>query len=494
MSGLPDRVLAGSPSDARPRRGRARPAPARAAGRCRRSATPARARCSRATGRRSAAKSASTASRSSTPARCAVQRRPQLGEVGQHPTGRDRQVLAHGRRLGEQRADLAGDARPSSRRARRAASRWRPSSAAAAPDRRAARPACDAPTRRRRAAAKPGSCSTRDATTRAVRAIASARSAERFVQYSASAARVGTERPKSTCGRRGPTIGASVRPSTHTSLAMHAVGKRGSSPGASTARCRRAARTRSTPSSTANIRTTTAASPSGPPGAGRRRHVRQRRRPRSVERGSACRIGPQRVRSPRRRTARRPRASTTPAPCALASATPPDRTACSRPGHAERPVGGDLERVDRRVLEPPVQHVDRLEPVERAQPHPPLAHHQIGALDEVHAELHGEVRVVDVRRMVEPAREQHDARAVGRRRRRQRAPHRAGVAGDRSDLVPRHHVGHDARHHRPVEQRVADPGRRVGEVLDHAPHAVGAERDVDGVRGEPPPRRRRRRR
>ena len=64
----------------------------------------------------------------------------------------------------------------------------------------------------------------REATTRAVRAIASARSAERFVQYRASAARVGNDRPKSTCGNRGPTIGATVRPSTHTSLATHAVG------------------------------------------------------------------------------------------------------------------------------------------------------------------------------------------------------------------------------------------------------------------------------
>ena len=34
--------------------------------------------------------------------------------------------------------------------------------------------------------------------------------------------------------------------------------------------------------------------------------------------------------------------------------------------HADRAVGGDLERVERSVLEAAVQHVDRFEPVERA--------------------------------------------------------------------------------------------------------------------------------
>ena len=40
-------------------------------------------------------------------------------------------------------------------------------------------------------------------------------------------------------------------------------------------------------------------------------------------------------------------------------------------------------------------------------------------------------------------------------------------------------------HRRPVEQGVADPGRRVGEVADDPPRPVGELDDVDGVRRQP---------
>ena len=71
--------------------------------------------------------------------------------------------------------------------------------------------------------------------TRAVLATASARSAARPSQNMASAARVGTDDTRSTCGS-GATTGGAARsaPSTHTSLARRAVGRRGSSPSART--------------------------------------------------------------------------------------------------------------------------------------------------------------------------------------------------------------------------------------------------------------------
>ena len=76
------------------------------------------------------------------------------------------------------------------------------------------------------------------------------------------------------------------------------------------------------------------------------------------------------------------------------------------PDRARRADRARLERIDVGILEPAVDDVDRFEPVERAQPHAPLSHDQVGALDEVDAELHGEVRVVDVRRVIDAAREQ----------------------------------------------------------------------------------------
>ena len=79
--------------------------------------------------------------------------------------------------------------------------------------------------------ASDGSVWRREAITRAALATASARSAARPSQNIASAARVGTEATRSTCGS-GATTGGAARsaPSTHTSFARRAVGRRGSSP------------------------------------------------------------------------------------------------------------------------------------------------------------------------------------------------------------------------------------------------------------------------
>ena len=52
------------------------------------------------------------------------------------------------------------------------------------------------------------------------------------------------------------------------------------------------------------------------------------------------------------------------------------------------------------------------------------------------------------------------------------------------------HLGQHARHHRSIQQRVAESGRCVGQVLHHAPDPVGVRRDVDGVGGEPTARQR----
>ena len=217
---------------------------------------------------------------------------------------------------------------------------------------------------------------------------------------------------------------------------------------------------------------------------GCRRHARQRRRTASTNAAMTPRpAATARSRRRRRPPARAPRRPRNRGRWRAPRHPSPHRLQHAR--HPERSVGGDLERIDGRVLQPPVEHVDRLQPVERAQPHAPLADDQVGALDEVHAELHREVRVVDVRRMVETAGEDDDTRARLGRRGRQRPPHRARVAGDRGDLVVRHHVGNDSRHHRPVEQRVPDPGRRVGEVLHDVPRAVVAEHEIDGIRRQP---------
>ena len=103
--------------------------------------------------------------------------------------------------------------------------------------------------------------------------------------------------------------------------------------------------------------------------------------------------------------------STTPQPWALASTTPPSVAANSRPGTPVVFVALDLDRVHRRIGEATVDDVDRVEPTERAQPQATLAHDEVGRLDEVEAEQAGERRVLDVRRLVDAAREH--ARCAG---------------------------------------------------------------------------------
>ena len=151
-------------------------------------------------------------------------------------------------------------------------------------------------------------------------------------------------------------------------------------------------------------------------------------------------------------------------------------------GHAHAAGRADLDRVGVVVLDPPVHDVDRVEPTERAQPQTILAHHEIGSFDQREAEQPGERRVLDVAGVVDTAGEQHDARArhvrVGDQRVAQlgREP---GQRGDVAELLGAEQLVGDAEHRRTIEQGVAEPGRRVGEVLHDAPRAVGQLDDVD---------------
>ncbi len=104
------------------------------------------------------------------------------------------------------------------------------------------------------------------------------------------------------------------------------------------------------------------------------------------------------------------------------------------PGHAHRAARSGRQRVDRRIVEPPEEHVDRFEPAQGAEEDPALTHDEIGALHQVEPELDREVRVIDVRRMVEAGREHDGPRARRRRHRRQRATGGPGEPADRGDV------------------------------------------------------------
>ncbi len=221
----------------RTRRGRARRASARSGGRRHRVATPGRAPCSRSTARR-APRSRRAASRDRRPrprARCSAARvfdnrsstrpavtdrysRTVVASVSRTPISSAIASVVCGQ------LDQRSASEPPDRRRRRPHP----------PDSRVIR--CIAVDQRPPSSdTRPGSCSIRELIDPSVRAIASARSEARFAQNSASAARVGTDRAIVDLRERGRrrTAPACV-PTTQTSLATHAVGQRGSSPGAST--------------------------------------------------------------------------------------------------------------------------------------------------------------------------------------------------------------------------------------------------------------------
>ena len=123
----------------------------------------------------------------------------------------------------------------------------------------------------------------------------------------------------------------------------------------------------------------------------------------------------------------------------------------------------DSSGIELVVVHSTEQHVDGLQAVERTQPQPTLAHHQVGALDEVVAEVRRQVGVLDVAGERRPRREQDAAADCADRpgaqasRARRRAtkcwsigatPARRSASGSSRPATPRD------------EQRGAETGRR----------------------------------
>ena len=107
-----------------------------------------------------------------------------------------------------------------------------------------------------------------------------------------------------------------------------------------------------------------------------------------------------------------------PEPRALATPTPPLARRLQQAGHAAAwPIAWpQLERIGVGVVDAPQHDVDGLQPAQRPQPDPAVAHGQVGPLDEVVAEVAGQVGVLEVAGVADAGREHHGPRvaAVGR--------------------------------------------------------------------------------
>ena len=81
-------------------------------------------------------------------------------------------------------------------------------------------------------------------------------------------------------------------------------------------------------------------------------------------------------------------------------------------GHAEHRVGAEVHRVEELVVDAPVDHVHRLEPLGGPHHHPAPAALEVATLDELDAHRAGEQRVLEVGAVVD-AGSQHDDVRVG---------------------------------------------------------------------------------
>ena len=100
--------------------------------------------------------------------------------------------------------------------------------------------------------------------------------------------------------------------------------------------------------------------------------------------------------------------------------------------HAERRFAEEFERVAPAIVLATQDHVDGQQAVERFQEDAFVAHGEVGALDERHAEVAREVGVLEVGLVVGTGRQQHDAGRVGplRRERSKRVAQRLEPAGE----------------------------------------------------------------
>ncbi len=187
---------------------------------------------------------------------------------------------------------------------------------------------------------------------------------------------------------------------------------------------------------------------------------------------------------------------------ALSSATPaPGRVGqrhvalavhVDQPRHAEEAAAAEGERIEEVVVDPAVDHVDLLLAVRAAHEDVVALDEEVAPLDERHAHLAGQERVLEVGRVVD-ARAQHDHhRALARPRRGvdQAVEEQARVVLDRPHRVRGEELREHAVQERAVLEDVGDAARAAAVVLEDDVRAVLAADEVgaDDV-GEDLPRR-----
>ena len=151
-------------------------------------------------------------------------------------------------------------------------------------------------------------------------------------------------------------------------------------------------------------------------------------------------------------------------------------------GHAELAFGIEVERVEVIVVDPAVEHVDRLVAPRRAHGDTAVDHPQVARLHQFHAHLVGQERMFEIGGIVDPRRHHRDGRRSCchcRGRGRQRLAQIGGIALHRLHPVAREEFREHLQHRLPVLEHIADAGGRARIVLEHEELARPRADEVD---------------
>jgi hypothetical protein len=137
-------------------------------------------------------------------------------------------------------------------------------------------------------------------------------------------------------------------------------------------------------------------------------------------------------------------------------------------GNAEEGVGTHRQRVEERVVDPAVDHVDPLRSARRAHVDTALVDEQVGTLHQFDAHLVGEEGVFEIGAVVVTGSQQHDVglMAVAEGHRPQRGEQLLGIVGDRQDAHGREQFRGQPHHDLAVLEDVGHARRRADIVLE----------------------------
>ena len=178
------------------------------------------------------------------------------------------------------------------------------------------------------------------------------------------------------------------------------------------------------------------------------------------------------------------RASTRPAPSALMMTILPSRTACKSPGRAEARGGIELERIGKIGVDAPQQHLGALQAGNGTDKDAVVAHAQVFAFDQQKSEIARKISVLEISLAHRSRRQQANVRVVLAAEGGELGLERLKERCDAFDARGAIDVRDGARQRQAVLDRVAGAGGRLGAVAEHPPAAVGAARDIDGIKAQ----------